>query len=195
MSSIARVPFRFDVATHTYTELGTGRILPHITGMLTRTGWIDDLWMTEESSVRGHQVHALTAEYDLGALDPAAVETPHRGYLLAHVAAMRLLGLEVLAVEEPIVHPTLLFGGRPDRLVADRGVRGPLEIKTAAPAKSHPIQVALQAILAEPVLELPAELQRRLCLYLQPSGKFRVEEYRDRSDFRTARQIIKTTCF
>ena len=54
------VPFRFDAIRHSYTELATGEERPHITGMLERTGWVDEEWFTEESSERGTAVHSLT---------------------------------------------------------------------------------------------------------------------------------------
>jgi hypothetical protein len=187
--------FRFDVAAHSYTELGTGYVFPHVTGMLTRTGWIDDEWFTEESSERGTIVHTLTADYDLGAIEnPSSVTSEHKGYLLAHVACMALLGVEVLAVEEPIVCPVHRFGNRPDRVVSDQGLVGPLEIKSGDEAKSHPIQTALQAIALEHKLQVPAELQQRLCVYLKPNGRFKVREHKDPADFTRAREIIRACC-
>jgi hypothetical protein len=42
--------------------------------MLEKTGWVDDLWMTEDGQgARIGAVHKLTADYDLGALDPATL--------------------------------------------------------------------------------------------------------------------------
>ena len=190
--SPAPIAFRFDPGPHHYIDLATGAILPHITGLLQRAGLIDDLWFTEESSVRGTAIHALTADYDLGALDVASCISPHRAYLLAHVKAVGILQPEILAVEEPAVHPTLRFGGRPDRLVRVAGRRGVLEIKSAAPAPSHAIQTALQCLLVSDRLHLPfADVLLRLCLYLKPSGKFAVVEHTRKQDFAEARRIVK----
>jgi hypothetical protein len=50
---IAPLPFRFDAIDHLYLELHSGDVLPHITGMLEKTGWVDDLWMTEDGKERG----------------------------------------------------------------------------------------------------------------------------------------------
>jgi hypothetical protein len=147
--------------------------------------------MTEESSERGRIVHSLTADYDLGAIeDPRSVVSSFKGYLLAHVKAMEILQLEILAVEEPIVHPVLRFGGRPDRAVRDEGEVGPFEIKSGEPTKAHPIQTALQAILLEASLLVPAEMQKRQALYLQANGRFKLEVHPDPSDIRRARDII-----
>lgn len=123
--------FRFDSLNHEYIELQTGVVLPHITGMLEATGWIDDTWYEEEDRERGTAVHRLTADYDLGAIeDPADVSSRYKGWLLAHVAAMAIMRPTILAVEQPLVHPTLKFGGRPDRIVIAYGARGVLELKS-----------------------------------------------------------------
>lgn len=191
----AAVTFRFEADSHTYTDLVTGEILQHTTGMLTRTGWIDDTWMTDESRARGQAVHKLTADYDLGALDLKSCVTPYRPYLLAHVAAMQILRLELLAIEEAIVHPVHLYGCRPDRVVDDQGEVGPFEVKsTDGPAKHHALQTALQALALEHKLRIPAEHQKRQALYLYPNGRFKVFEHRDRADLQLAREIIRATC-
>lgn len=188
---LAPIPFRFDAAVHQYVDLTTGAVLPSITQMLERAGVIDSTWFTEESSVRGTAVHALTADFDLGALDVATCVSPHRAYLLGHVKAIGILQPEIFAVEEAAVHPWYKFGGRPDRRVRVGGRYGVLEIKSGEPAKSHMIQTALQCILVNDVADLPAELLLRLCLYLKPSGKFAVVEHTRKQDFAEARRIVK----
>src|SRR5688500_4178205 len=127
-----RVAFRFDPVRHEYHGIGgdAGLVYPHITGMLDAGGLVDDLWFSDESSARGKAVHTMTADYDLGALDPKTVVSIHKGYLLGYVQAMQVLRPKVLDVECPIVHPVHKFGGRPDRIVELFGVRGVLEIKT-----------------------------------------------------------------
>lgn len=194
------VKFRFDARNHEYIDIETGAVFPHITGMLDRAGLVDDLWFTEESSERGTCVHKLTADFDLGAMDPATCVSVHRGYLLGHVAAMKVLKPEIIAVEEPFVHPTFRYGGRLDRDLKIYGIRGTLEIKsTAAPAKSHRIQTALQAILLEAKTGIPAEDLGRWCLYLTPKGRYKlVDHNRDpfdkAKDFLEARAIIRMCC-
>jgi hypothetical protein len=201
---IATVPvtFRFNAIEHAYIDLSTGAVLPHITGMLQQAGWIDDTWMTEESSIRGTAVHRLTADYDLGALHVESCVSRHRGYLLGHVKAMGISRPEILSVEEPIVHPAHRFGGRPDRVVKMFGLHGVLEIKSgvrpspprAGEPTSHELQTALQAILVAADLNLPAELVARFCLYLKANGRFKLEEHKQQRDFDYARRIIREWC-
>jgi len=187
------VTIRFEASSHTYIDEATGAVLPSITQMLDRAGWIDDQWYTEDSCTRGQAVHQLTADYDLGALNPATCVTAYRGYLLAHVAAMAIERPAFRLIEEPLAHPTLRFAGRPDRAGLFHGVAGVLEIKSGLVARSHPIQTALQAILVAPVFTLAPEMLTRLVLYVKANGKFRIEEHRDRRDFDEARRILR--CF
>lgn len=191
---IDSVPFRFDADRHEYTDLRTGEVVPHITGMLEKTGWVDDTWLTEASKVRGTAVHALTAKYDLGAIDVLHCSGPHRGWLLAHAKAMATLRPEILAVEEPHVHAQLGFAGRPDRIWKLGGAAGTCDEKSGPPHKSHAIQTALQAILVAPVLGLPALGVLRWALYLKSSGKFQLVQHRDGRDFIEAHKVIRACC-
>lgn len=185
--------FKFDKHAHEYSdELG---VIPHITGMLERTGWVDDTFMTAASADRGTCVHTLTADYDLGALTVESCVSKFRPYLLAHAKAMDTLRPAWSRIEVPMVHSALRFGGRPDRVGHVLNIRSVLEIKSGVPTKSHAIQMALQAILAaddEP--GLPAEHYQRLALYLKPSGRYSVTEFVNRSDFNEAHRIIGVCC-
>ncbi len=191
-SALTPYPFRFDAANHEYIDLDTGRVLPHITGMLEAAGWVDDTWFTEESSQRGQMVHRITADYDLGALHVESCDSGYRGYLLGHIKACGILRPAIESVEEPLVHPTERWGGRPDRVVRLAGVLGVLEIKSGQPAKSNQIQTALQAVLvAAAGADIPAELFGRWCLYLTARGQFKLEQHKERRDFDEARRITR----
>jgi len=183
--------FRFEAADHTYTDLATGQHLPHITQLLERAGLVDDTWMTEESCERGLIVHALTSDFDLGALNPDTCVSRHRGYLLGHVACMQRLRPIWQHVEVPFVHPTWRFGGRPDRIGMVLRRRAVFEIKTAQPSRAHQVQTALQAILASARDPLPPRQWARYCEYLKPNGKYKLEEHRDPGDFDEAERILR----
>lgn len=190
---MSHVEFYFDAGPHEYT-LKSGRVLPHITGMLERTGWIDDRWYTEESSERGTHVHKLTADYDLGALSPEQCVSRYRGYLLAHVEAMKIIRPEILEVETPRVHPGFLFGGRLDRVWKVYRQYTVGELKSGAEEKAHRIQTALQAILVSAEYGLPPEAWARMCLYLTPKGRFKLVQHDRRADFDEAYRIIRQCC-
>lgn len=183
--------FRFDAVEHRYIDLDTGEELPHITGLLEKSGWTDTTWMTDAGRERGTEVHRLTSLFDLDALDVSECRSPFRPYLLAHVKAVSALRPTMLAVEEALVHPTLRFGGRPDRIVKLNGLVGVWEVKSGAPERSHGVQLALQAILAELKTKLPAEAHARFACYLKSSGKFSIEEFTDRRDYDEGRRIVR----
>ncbi len=182
-------PFRFDATTHTYTD-SRGEV-PHITGLLAAAGEIDDTWYTEESCDRGRAVHQLTAEYDLGALDPGDCVSPFRAYLLGHVACDLVLGPRWLWIETPAVHPTLRFGGRNDRSGYVFKAGSVLEVKSGAPAKCHQVQTALQAILAAPTFGLPPEALVRYAEYVDERGRYKLHEHKSPRDFRRAYEILR----
>lgn len=184
--------FRFSSLEHAYYL--NGRQIPSITQMLKLTGWVDDTYYTEASRVRGTAVHDLCTEFDLGALDPVECESRHKGYLLAYAAAMRPLKPAWDAIEVPGVHPTFKFGGRPDRVGRVFKLQTVLEIKSGVREKAHAIQLALQAILLNAERPLPAEHYQRLALYVQSTGKFKLESHENPRDFREARRVIARCC-
>lgn len=187
----AATPFRFDAANHEYLDIKTGELFPHITGMLELAGLVDDRWYTEESSERGTAVHRLTADYDLKALDVASCTSRFRGYLLGHVKVVTIMQPQFLAVEEPLVHPTLRFGGRPDRDAIVQSMRAVWEVKSGVVSKTHQIQTALQAILVAANAKLPERSLARFCCYLSDKGKYKLEEHRNLADFDEAHRIIR----
>lgn len=183
--------FRYNDDAHVYVDLLTGEELPHITGMLKAAGLADDRWFTEESSERGTEVHRLTRDYDLQALDPATCVSAFRGYLLAHVKAIGVIQPKWEGIEVALVHPQYRFGGRVDRLGIFYRTAGVMELKTGVVTKAHQIQTAMQAILAAPRFGLPAEMLTRYVLYVKDKGKFKLERHEDRRDFDLARVIIR----
>jgi alkanesulfonate monooxygenase SsuD/methylene tetrahydromethanopterin reductase-like flavin-dependent oxidoreductase (luciferase family) len=190
--------FRFDPDLHEYTDRD-GRPLPHITGMLERCGWIDRTWYDDEASERGRQVHRLTADFDMGALDVGSFVSKYRPWLLSYVGAMQTLRPTWDAIEAPAVHPDYRFGGRPDRVGKVFGIYTILEVKSNNKGwnleKAHPIQTALQAVLVSATRPLPAEAWTRYALYCRPNGKFRLEPHEQRrKDFDEAYRIVKECC-
>jgi hypothetical protein len=189
--------FRFDSDLHEYVNDITGDVYPHITGLLKAAGEVDDRFFTDDSRIRGHYVHSLTAQYDLGAIDDLMeLESPYAGWLAAYgdkkKGAIAVIQPKWRAVEEPIVHPRLRFGGRPDRWGTIYCAIGNVELKSGDPMDYHPIQTALQNILIETVCGLPAETIPRYGLYLKRTGRWHLQSFPNvRRDFQKAREIIK----
>jgi len=182
--------FRFDPETHEYYLDDV--LIPHITGMLEATGYIDDEWFTEEACDRGTMVHRLAAEYDLGAIsDPRQVVCEYKGWFLAHVEAMRTVHPTWLHVETALASPQHRFGGRPDRVGKVWGAWAVVDLKTGVPSKATPIQTALQAILVAPELHLPPAAIVRYELDVKENGKWRLFEHKAKSDFNEAYEVIR----
>ena len=184
----------YEAGPHRYSDRQTGEHLPNITAMLERTGWIRPEFFDEDSAERGTEVHRLTAAYDLGALDVDRCVTPYRGWLLSHVAAMRLLRPVVLEVEQIKAHPVFRYAGRLDRVLTLYGLRSVLDGKSGEPKPADRIQTALQAILDSVDARIPAQSIARFGLYWKASGKFVLEQHRDRADFDEALRIIRKCC-
>lgn len=186
------VVFHFDHAEHIYTV--AGKVIPNVTGMLQKTGWVDPTYYTDAVRERGRAVHQLTAEYDLGALDVSRLVSKYRGWVLAHVGAMQALKPTWEAIEEPEVHPTYRFGSRPDRVGKIFKVRTVVDEKSGLKDKAHQIQTALQAICVAWRYNLAPESMARAALYIRDTGRFERVPHTKRADFDEAYRIIKTCC-
>lgn len=184
--------FSFDANAHQYIANDTGEVLPHITGLLSSAGYIDDRWYKEEHSARGQAVHSLCAAYDLGAIeDLASVTSSVKGYLAAHVAAMAAIRPTWEHVEVPFVNWTHRFGGRPDRVGIIDGGLAVLDVKSGQPTKAAPVQTALQAIIIAPSYRVPAESILRFGLYVKKTGRFKLVPHTDPRDFENAYAAIR----
>ncbi len=188
--------FRFDNHRHEYIHVATGDVRPHITGILEAAGLIDDRWYSEESCERGSCVHRLTADYDLGAIeDTQDVNSKYQPYLLGHVECMQLVPHRWDHIEEPLMDPQARFGGRPDRVGIAYGAWAIDEIKSGLVDDVHEVQTALQALLVEHIIGVPAESIVRYAEYLKPNGKYRfVEHKKTRRDMQKARELVRRYC-
>lgn len=185
------VPFRFSAETHVYTDL-SGKQIPNISMLLELGGLVDSDWFTEESCERGTEVHRLAEDYDMGTLtDPEACVSRYRGYLLGHVAAMKVVPHDWALVEEAFVHPVLRFAGKPDRAGRVFGLGSVWEIKSGVHTRAHGVQTALQALLVADRLKLPADMLARFGCYLTERGRFKIEQFKDAKDFAVARSLIQ----
>ena len=185
--------FRFDALDHRYFL--DGLEIPHITGMLSDCGYIDDRWFTEDGRDRGTLVHDLAAQYDLGAItDPRTVECAEKGYFLAYVDVMRTVKPAWRFIETALASTTHGFGGRIDRGGTVWGAKAVMEIKTGQRQVATGIQLALQAILVAPEWHLPPEAIVRYELDLKQTGKGALDEHVNRLDFAKAYEVIEACC-
>lgn len=186
------IPFRFDADAHVYYV--KDQPIPNISAMLQRTGHVDPTYYTDEVRERGRAVHSLTADVDLGAVDVRTLKSKYRGWVLAHVDAMKRLRPVHLEIETPDVHPRYRFGGRPDRVCKVFGVLSVLDEKSGRPEKWHAFQTALQAILKGWRYGLAPEAVQRFTLYLNENGRFKSKLQDKRRDYDEAYEILRQCC-
>jgi hypothetical protein len=186
--------YTFDAAAHAYHVDGVR--VPSITQLLDKGGLVNGAaYFTEESRRRGHAVHSLCMDFELGNLTLERLESPYRGYVLGYVEAVTALKPTWDQIEIFDIHPTLRFGGRPDRVGQCFARYTVAEIKSAAKAKHHAVQTALQAILVGGRHGLPkAEDLQRLVIYVKANGKYSIESHENKSDFLQAHQLIREFC-
>lgn len=187
--------YRMDSAAHEYVDVETDRKYPNISWLLDQDERyrLDTRWMTDEHRERGRLVHLFTQDYDMEALDLSAVPEALLGYVEAWMAFRSQFGTHTfLSIEEPRVRADLGFAGTTDRGGIFRALRGVLEIKAGAPERRYEIQTALQAILEEPVLHVPAASMVRYQVTLKPNGTFRLYEHPSAHDLSEALRLVHT---
>ncbi len=172
----------FDAATHSY-YLG-GRLVPGVTGVLKATGIIDTTFLNNaEALKRGTLVHQHCEWVDhqrsgfARAIAVAPIERPMDGYINSYAAFIRDHAPRYTHVERGLLHATLRFGGRPDRICADLCGQGPaiLELKTGSPADWHGVQLAAYQMLYP--------TGSRWVVYLKPDGRYNLKRVTDAADY------------
>jgi hypothetical protein len=170
---------RFDETTHRYYQ--GDLVVPGVTTVLKHGGLIDMRWFTDEARVRGTLVHELTHAVD-AQLDLDTDTLAFRGGVLGELDAYHRFLDDYRPVyrliERAMFHPTLRYGGKPDRVCSVfLGRPAVLEIKTGQPSSWHGVQLAGYQLL-EPT-------GARWVVYLKPNGRYqlapakRAEDYAD----------------
>lgn len=140
---------RYDEETHRYSMAGVS--VPSVTQILTLAGHIETRWFNESAAERGRRVHAIAERIDRlqqgegAAFSERDVPEEIGGEVEAYCAFVRDYRPEYDGIERAFWHPTLRYGGRPDRSLRrllGRGALGTLELKTGAEADWHGLQLA-----------------------------------------------------
>jgi hypothetical protein len=181
----------YDPAGHRYV-MG-GRTVPSVTQVLKADGIIDTTFLNNEQALRrGTAVHKLCEWQDetrarlgdirrqaaggMGIVDSGEVLSC---YARAYTQFLVDHAPRYTHVEVGLLHGTLRFGGRPDRICADLAGQGPavLELKTGSPAPWHGVQLAAYQLL------FPTGA-RWVC-YLKPNGRYDLRRCTNAADYQT----------
>lgn len=127
----------------------------------------------------------------------ADLDSPYYGYVAAYLDALRVLTPTWEHVEVAMVHH-LGFAGRPDRIGVMHGKPYVVELKSGSPGKSHPVQTALQAMLAADYewhygdMSRVPEHYQRAALYLKADGSWQIVPHRlNATDYREATRVLE----
>lgn len=176
----------YEAATHTYYL--AGQQVPGVTTVLKAAGIIDTTFLRNQAALtRGTRVHSMCEAVDATVAGrqadrhEAAVALCALSGELGYMRAYRQLLFDhkprYTHVEHGLLHPTLRFGGRPDRICADLAGGGPaiLEIKTGSPASWHGVQLAAYQML------FPTGA--RWVVYLKPDGRYNLTRVTGSDDY------------
>lgn len=155
-----------------------------VTSLIKLTGrGSDTTFMPAIALVRGTAFHDWTLEADEGRTD---VPTIIKGYGDAYLQLRQDLPMRWVWSERRFTSQHYRMTGQPDRYGYVGGKRTLLDWKTGAAADWHPLQLHLYALL---LAEAGIEVDRRLVVYLQKNGRYKVRSCDDPMDANLALQI------
>jgi hypothetical protein len=165
--------FAFDPEAHRYTLNGT--VIPGITSVLDKTGFVDKTWFTPESANRGRAVHAACQYLIEGALDWDSVHPDILPRVQAFGKFLDGVRPELILAEQPLYSTTWKFGGTPDLVLRIRGLNAIVDIKSGRSGLAAMLQTAAQSILVHERKGIACTL--RYALELTAAGGFRVVQH------------------
>lgn len=138
----------------------------------------------ERARQRGNAVHKACELDDAGTLDEATVDPQIAAYVEAWRAFRREFKFRVLFSERPLYSEQYGYAGTPDVVAElDDGSTLVIDRKTGLPGPAAALQTAAYAEFIEQELKRCTN-PARFALRMLPSGKYRFDEYSNRSDWR-----------
>lgn len=172
----------FEADTHTYTD-EDGKILPSVTQILQGVGIIVPTIFAPGAAAFGTSVHEILECIDKGFMTAASFEdTDASGYVKAYTQFLTDTKFKVTSVELIHAHEEYRYAGTVDRigLWPTSTQKCVIDLKTGSKQPWHALQTAAYAMLIDPAK--PYNLER-YCLYLKRTGKYKLEQYKDRNDY------------
>lgn len=132
----------------------------------------------------GKYVHMATELYDQDNLDMNSVHENLHGYVQAWIKFRNESGFEIETMEQIVYHPVYGYTGTNDRVGKLNRVRSMLDIKTTAVlSPSVGCQTAAYAEAENQYRADGNKIIKRFGIQLRPDSSYRIQEYKDRSDF------------
>jgi len=156
-----------------------GAVIPGVSEILKNAGIIDVRFYNEWHANRGTQIHRGCALILNQQLDWSTVDREIAGCLGTFEAFVRQSGVKPVAIEQPVYRETPRYAGTPDLVGEINGQTVLIDYKSGAAVPEWAgYQLAAYAGCFE-----DGYIQKRFVLHLKPNGQFRLNEYRDSSDW------------
>lgn len=158
-----------------------GKLMDHVTGVLTSVGIIDlnqiPEGRLETARSRGSRLHRATLLDDMGELDDRGLSEDLVGGLASWRKFRRDSNLQILEAEQVIYNEQLWIAGTYDRIMRDsKGQKCLIEIKPPVVPPYTGLQLAWYELV------LGNSYFRRFGVGLRPDGKPNVVPFTDRND-------------
>ena len=164
-----------------------GTIVPSVSEILTAAGLVDFSTVPAErlEAARkfGNAVHLACELSDRETLDFGSLDLALVPYLMGWEIFKQEYLVELRAIEEQFYSPLYRFAGTIDRIGSWRIDDSSLiiDIKSGIENPAIAIQLAAYGLLAKEIFGIKGKI-RRLAVYLNDKGTYRVKEYRDKND-------------
>ncbi len=182
----------FDDGPHEYRW--NGAVVPSVTQILkplmSGLQFVDPE-VLEAASAFGTAVHKACELSDLGTLDEADLDPALAPYLEGWKKFQRERRCKWRNIEVPKFHKQFRYAGTPDRHGTVDEWESVVDIKsgTALFQSVGPQLAAYERICADPELKGMFTM-RRIAILLKPDGTYRMEEYKDPSDWSVFMSLI-----
>lgn len=172
---------QFDAATHTYRLCGM--VVPSVTRILAPLVDLSGIRpeVLEAKRDLGSRVHYACQLSDEDDLDEDSVEADVEPYLNAWRRFLRESGAKVLANEQQVGEPMLLYAGTLDNVLELNGAKWVVDKKTsfATPISAGPQTAAYLRALGD------TSITRRAAIRLRPDGTYRFDPLNGADDWST----------
>ena len=180
--------FTFDELKHEYKV--NGLIYPSVTKIIGDIFPISDFIskeLLEQKADLGKKIHSTTELYDKGTLDVDKLHPTLKTYLDSWIKFRKDFNVQFdldsfsEQIETLLYHSVYKFAGRVDRIPFVDKERCIIDLKSGTEQKTHSLQTAAYAMLANQLLDRKFKIKKRYAVYLSETG-YKVTEHKNTND-------------